>query len=264
VHAAPSKPRARTHARTHRRRPAMFRPSVRRRVSVVELLGGGERLAELPPRRRDVLEQYVLAAGGGDAEAERLAGEPGERLPIGPPVARHLEPPGAGAPDRHGGDGAAAGDVGDEHELEVVEAADGEADAAAAPAPDAAVEHRHDPGAVDADPLPRRLRHVEVPPRRVAPPAAVAGEGPVGRAQVGGRHGHRAPRLAPPPGLVGVAHDEVALPARRAVVEQRRAQRRVLEAVPLVVQVPIPTRTACSCIPIVLVYFFKEIVMHTT
>jgi hypothetical protein len=32
----------------------------------------------------------------------------------------------------------------------------------------------------------------------------------------------------------------------------------------LVVQVPIPTRTACSCIPIVLVYFFKEIFMHTT
>jgi hypothetical protein len=98
-----------------------------------------------------------------------------------------------------------------------------------------------DAGLVGADLLVRRLRHVEVNPRRVAPAAAVAGAPPVGRAQVGRRDRHRGALLAPLGRLV-VARDRVALPARRAVVEQRRAQRRRVRPVPCLEQVPVPAR----------------------
>ena len=77
-----------------------------------------------------------------------------------------------------------------------------------------------------------RLGHVEVRAGRVAPAAVVAGEAVVGRAEVGGRHGDGA-RQARTPGVV--APQLVARPARRAVVEQRRAQRRRVRAIPLAV-----------------------------
>ena len=70
--------------------------------SVVKLLVGRVGLSELPPRRRHVQELYVLPAGGSDGEAERLAGEPREGLPISAPVPRHLDPPGVGALDPSG------------------------------------------------------------------------------------------------------------------------------------------------------------------
>ena len=81
-----------------------------------------------------------------------------------------------------------------------------------------------DAGAVDADLLPRRLRHVEVGARRVAPAAVVAGQRVVGRAEVGGRDCHRdaglAERRVRP---LAVAGNLEALPAGGAVVEERRA-----------------------------------------
>ena len=46
-----------------------------------------------------------------------------------------------------------------------------EAHAAVAPALDLLVQHRDDAGLVDADVLPRRLRHVEVGAPRAAPAA---------------------------------------------------------------------------------------------
>ncbi len=118
----------------------------------------------------------------------------------------------------------------------------GEPDAAAPLARHAAVVHGHDPGAVHRDRLPRRLRHVEVAARRVAPPAGVAGQGVVWRAEVGRRHGDGRPRLAPLR-LAGVAGDGEAGAARRAAVEQRRAQRRRPRPVPGAVQVAVP---ACA------------------
>ena len=106
------------------------------------------------------------------------------------------------------------------------------------------VHDRDDASTVDANLLPSRLRHVEVRPRRVAPAAVVAGEVPVGRAEVGGGDGDRDAGLAPLRRPLAVAGDLVALPARRAVVEQRRAQRRVPRAVPLRVQVDVAARPA--------------------
>ena len=102
-----------------------------------------------------------------------------------------------------------------------------------------------DAGPIDADLLPGRLRHVEMRPGWVAPATVVAWQVVVGRAKVGGRDGHRLAELAPPgvPPLA-VARDLVALPARRAVVEQRRAQRRRARAVPGRVEVAVPARAA--------------------
>lgn len=106
-------------------------------------------------------------------------------------------------------------------------------------------ENRDDATAIDADLLPGRLGHVEVRPRWVAPTAVVAGEIVIRRAEVGGGDGDGgAAGEAPPRIRLGVAGDPVALPARLAVVEQRRAKRRRVRAVPRRVQVAIPTRTA--------------------
>lgn len=107
-----------------------------------------------------------------------------------------------------------------------------------------AVVDGNDAAPVDGDGLPGWLRHVEVLPRRVAPPAVVAGKVVVGRAVVGGGDGDLRPLLAPRR-LPRVAHDLEARAAGGAVVEQRRAQCRVLDAVPVAVQVLIPTRATC-------------------
>jgi hypothetical protein len=121
---------------------------------------------------------------------------------------------------------ANAGEVLDVDEQEVVEAVDDEAHATGSRALDRLVQHQHDASPVDADVLPRRLRHVEVLPGRVAPAAAVAGKRPDGRAEVGGRHGDGRADLASllPTQPRWVALDGVALPTGRAVIEQSRAK----------------------------------------
>ena len=211
--------------------------------SIVKLSVAGVRLgAEGPPRRHDVVGVHRLAAGGGDPEGERLSDELGVALPVCSPVPVHGDPPRVCPLDRHGPDGAAAGDVGDEHELEVLEARDAEPHPSLPPALDPLVEDRDDAGAVDADGLPGGLGHVEVGAWGVAPAAVVVGERPVGRAEVGGGDGDGAGAGLAHICLAGVAHDEVALPARRAVLEQHRAQRRVPHAVALVVQVIVSAR----------------------
>ena len=104
-----------------------------------------------------------------------------------------------------------------------------------------------------------RLGHVEVRAGRVAPAAVVAGEAVVGRAEVGGRHGDGA-RQARTPGVV--APQLVARPARRAVVEQRRAQRRRVRAIPLAVQVAVTASPACKLKTISIVILAVELQQH--
>ena len=155
-------------------------------VLVVEVLVGGVGLAELPPRRCDVDELNVLPAAAGHGEAEPLADEPGERLPVGSPVPGHPDPPRVAALDPGCAHGAAAGEVLDVDEQEVVgPAGDDEAHAAVAQALDLLVQDRDDAGLEDADVLPRRLRHGEVGAPRAAP--AAVGQRVVWRAEVGGR-----------------------------------------------------------------------------
>ncbi|BAT11022.1 Os10g0439166, partial [Oryza sativa Japonica Group] len=194
----------------------------------VELLVAGEGRPELPPLRHDAVDLQRLAAGGGDPERQRLPDERRVALPVRAPVPRQRYPPRLAPLHRHRLHRPAAGDVGDEHQLEVVEPGDCEPHPSLPPA--LHPKDGDDAGAVDADGLPGGLGHVEVGAGRVAPAAVVVGEGPVGGAEVGGGDGDGGAGLAPLGGLGGVAHDEVALPARRAAVEQRRAQRRVVHA----------------------------------
>jgi hypothetical protein len=60
--------------------------------SVLEILVGVERLAELPPPGRHVEELNVLPAGADHGEAKLLAYEGSVRLPVGAPVPGHLHP----------------------------------------------------------------------------------------------------------------------------------------------------------------------------
>ncbi|KAB8086774.1 hypothetical protein EE612_010298, partial [Oryza sativa] len=193
----------------------------------LELYVARERLAEPPSGANDVGEDERLAIGDGDPEGEALAGEVGQRVPLGAPVVRHGHPVRRlGALHVHGLDRAGRPDVGQQHQLEVVVPVDGEPHPALLHARNPLVDDGDDAAAVDADLLPGGLGHVEVGARRVAPAAAVAGEVPVGRAEVGGGDGDGDARLAPRPVRLAVADELVALPAGEAVVEQRRAERR--------------------------------------
>lgn len=68
------------------------------------------------------------------------------------------------------------------------------------------VENGHDACPVYGDGLPRRLGHVEMSARGVAPAAVVVGKGVVGRAEVGGGDGNGLALAAPLRCLFGVAH----------------------------------------------------------
>ena len=126
----------------------------------------------------------------------------------------------------------------------ILGAGDTEAHAAGARALDLLVLDSDDAALDDADVLPRRLGHVEVRAARAAP--AAVGQCVVGRAQVGGGDSDGVAGLAPlATQTCWVAGDEVALPARRAVIEQGRAQRRGVDTVPRVVQVVVPACATC-------------------
>ena len=87
---------------------------------VVKILVCVEGHAKLPPSWYDVEELDVLPTCAGHGEAKPLADEPGERLPVGSPVPGHLDPLCLIALDPGGGHRAAAGEVLDIDEQEVV------------------------------------------------------------------------------------------------------------------------------------------------
>ena len=97
-----------------------------------------------------------------------------------------------------------------------------------------AVRDGDDAGAVLGDLEEHGHGEVEVGPGRVAPAAIVGGESVVGRAEVGGGDEDGGAAVVAPLGVVG-ALDLEAGPAAQPVVEERRAQRRRLHAVPLAV-----------------------------
>ena len=103
-----------------------------------------------------------------------------------------------------------------------------------------------DSASVNANLLPSRLSHVEVLKRRITPTAIVVGQSIVRRAEIGRRHGHRRPFNAPPWIRLVITNDLEALTARCTVVKQRRTQRRRSRPITRLVQVPIPTSSACN------------------
>lgn len=104
----------------------------------------------------------------------------------------------------------------------------------------------HDSGSVLSDLEERRLGQVEVLEGRVAPAAVVVRQGVVGRAKVCGGDGDG---VREAPSRVVVAPHLVACPAAQSVVEQGRAQRCGVCAVPLAVQVAVPACPSCQKTP---------------
>jgi hypothetical protein len=185
---------------------------------------------EAPVRRRDVVSDDGLFGGVGcELEAERLSSELRERLVRSAPVVAHADPPGAAAAlHPHLANVAGAGHV---HRVRQQSVRVGHP----------AVHYGHDAGVPEGHLHEGRFGEVEVGARRVAPAAVVSVLRPVGRAQVGRRHrDHRRAPVAPRP--VHAPH-LVARPATVPVLEQRRAQRRCVRAVPGGVQVDELTRT---------------------
>jgi hypothetical protein len=90
-----------------------------------------ERLAETPVGGHDIVRSDGVPVAGHDDEGEALADEDNIALPVLAPVPLHANPARSRALDVHLRHVAVACHVGDEHEVEVVEAVDREADAAA-------------------------------------------------------------------------------------------------------------------------------------
>ncbi|RZS19264.1 hypothetical protein BHM03_00051642 [Ensete ventricosum] len=179
-----------------------------------------EGLAELPIGGHDIVAGDGPAVAGGDLEGEALAIEIRVALPVLAPVPGHDLPPGPGALDGDRTHVAGARHVGDQDQVEVGVAIDGEPDPsflrAWHPAKEASmdVSYRHDPSPVLSDLQKRRLGHVEVRAGRIAPPSIVAGKSLVTR------------------------------PAAQPVVEKGRAQGGGVCAVTLTVEIAIPASTS--------------------
>ena len=207
-----------------------------------------ECLAEAPACGRHVVRRQRPAVAGGHSERQALPVQLPVALPVLAPIPAHGHPSCLRALDGHRRHVSRAAHVGDEHQVEVGVAVDGEADAALLGAGHAAVDHRHDAAAVHPDLLERRLGHVEVLPRRVAPAAGVAGLGGVGRAEVGGgdHHAGGAASAANAPLGVGggVALDLEAGAAAESGVEERSAEGGGVSAIARAVEVSVAAGTA--------------------
>jgi len=160
------------------------------------------------------------------------------------PQLAHAHPRAAPAPHGHLRDVAGAGHVHHVRQQPVGVPLEREPQASAPHAGHPPVRDGHGAGAPLRHPHEGRLGEVEVGARRVAPAAAVGVQRPVGRAQVGRRHRDR--RRAPVAPGRARAPDLVARPAPEPVLEQRRAQRRRVRAVPRRVQVAVPARPTCG------------------
>lgn len=179
-----------------------------------------ESLSELPIGRGDVVARHRPSVAGGHLKGEALAVKHAVALPILPPISRHLLP--SGGPGPLHGDGAHVSEsshVTHQNQVEIRVAVDREPDPALLPARHPAEVDGDDPGPVDRDLQVRGLRHVEVGPGRVAPPAVVVGQSRVRRAEIGGGDGDGGAGDAVGAG----ARDLVAGAARQAIVEQSRA-----------------------------------------
>lgn len=207
---------------------------------ISEKLGSGVGLTKRPIGRCDVGGNDGSAVAGGDPEGEGLAVEEGVALPILPPIPRHRLPPRPRPLNLDGVNFAGAADVGDEYEVKVGVAVDCEPNPSFLPACHPSKRDGDDAGLVVSDLLEDGLGEVEVAEGRVAPTAGVVREGVVGRAEVGGGDDDGAREA---PAVVVDAADLEAGAAAEAVVEEGGAQRRRARAVPLAVQVPVPTRS---------------------
>lgn len=110
-----------------------------------------------------------------------------------------------------------------------------------------AIRNGHNAGAVLGHLKEHWHGKIEMGSGRVAPAAVVIGLGVIGGAEVGGGdEDGGVPWVAPLPLRLISAFQLEARAAAEPVVEQRCAQRRRVHAVPLAVQIPVPTSSACN------------------
>lgn len=94
--------------------------------TISEELATSESLAKGPGGGSHIVGDNAAAVACGDLEGESLAVEVAVALPVLPPVPRHRLPRRPGPLDRHGAHVPGPGDVGDEDQVEVGVAIDGE------------------------------------------------------------------------------------------------------------------------------------------
>ena len=141
---------------------------------------------------------------------------------------------------------ANASHIGEEDEVEVGVAIDGEVDATGLGTGDTTVEDRDDATAVDADLLESRLRHVKVGERRVAPAAGIVGECIVGGAEVGGGDNDGGACMAPLGISSGIAPELEASTASEAGIEEHGAKGGSVGSIARGVKVAVATGTTCK------------------
>lgn len=96
-------------------------------------LAAGEGLTKRPIQRSNIVGDDVAAIAGGDLERKGLAVEIQAAFPILPPISWHGLPPGSWTLDSHRMNVAGATDVGDEYQVEVGVAINGEPYASTSP-----------------------------------------------------------------------------------------------------------------------------------
>ncbi|RWV92876.1 hypothetical protein GW17_00044707 [Ensete ventricosum] len=222
---------------------------------VLAELATAEGLSEGPACRNHIVGDQRASVAGGDLEGEGLAIEVAVALPVLAPVPGHGLPPGPGPFDGHRVHISSSSNVGDQHQVEVGVAVDGEPDPSSLPACDPAFQFhdqersqgvRQDQSEVKG--LRSSMDYCSQGRRfvmwgRITPSPSIVWEGAVGWAEVGGSDHDGSPQAV----LVVVhAHQLVASSTAEAIVEEGCAQGSCVRPIPLAVQVAIPTSTTCT------------------
>lgn len=106
-----------------------------------------------------------------------------------------------------------------------------------------AVRDGDDSGAILSDLEEHRHGEIEVRPGRIAPTTIIRRKGVIRRAEIGSSDENRGIPTTAPPRIIDALDLKTSATAK-PLVEQRRAQRRRLHAVPLAIKVPISTRSS--------------------
>lgn len=187
-------------------------------------LFAAESLPEAPIRRGYVVGSDGLAVACSHLKRQVLPIKQGIALPILAPISRHRLPPCARSLHGDRVHIADASHIGNEHQVEVRVAIDGEVDAAFLRTRHSPVMDRDDAAPVDTNVFEGSLRHVEMLKRRIAPTARIVGESVVWRAEIGGGDDHGGSDQAPLGLDVCIPTNFKTSTAAETTVEERRAK----------------------------------------
>ena len=107
------------------------------------------------------------------------------------------------------------------------------------------VNNGNNSSSVNGDLLPRRLRHVKMLKRRIAPTSVIVGQSKIWRTEICCRNGNRFSRQTPLIISTSVTLYLKTFPARSPVIKQSCAQRRRIRPISRTIQVPISASPSC-------------------